>query len=104
MHFTEYSIRYSDESIEDLLTIAQHYAEISLLLKQKLKDAVHGAETDLLRNPFAFSKIRYRDFRRILLKKIPYKIIYRTEENIIYVFAVFHQARSNRYVKRRLRK
>ena len=29
MLFDEYSIRYSDESIEDLSTIAKHYEEIS---------------------------------------------------------------------------
>lgn len=104
MLFNEYSIRYSDESIEDLTAIAKHYEEISILLKQRLKDAILNAETDLLRNPFAFSKIRYRDFRRILLKKFPYKVIYRIEKKIIQVFAFFHHSRSNRYIKNRLKK
>jgi len=99
-----YTIKYSGESIEDLSAIAKHYKEISISLKVRLKDAVLKAEADLLRNPFAFSKVRFKDFRRILLKKFPYKVIYRTEGEKIYVFAVLHQARSNRYIRKRLKK
>lgn len=75
MLFNKYSIRYSDQSIEDLSAIAKHYEDLSIQLIQRLKDAVLNAEKELLRNPFAFSKIRYGDFRRILLKKFPYKVI-----------------------------
>ncbi len=99
-----YTIKYSDESIEDLSAIASHYEEISTLLKERLRDSVMRAETDLLRNPFAFSKVRFKDFRRILLKKYPYKMIYRIEEDKIHVFAVLHQSRSKRYIRSRLKK
>ena len=104
MLFQSYTIRYSDESIEDLLAISLHYEEISVLLKVRFKDAILKAETDLLRNPFAFSKVSFKDFRRIILKKFPYKVIYRIEKEQIHVFAVLHQARSNRYIRKRLKK
>jgi toxin ParE1/3/4 len=99
-----YSIRYSDESIEDLSAIASHYEKINDLLKERLRVSVMMAETDLLRNPFSFSKVRFKDFRRILLKKFPYKMIYRIENDKIHVFAVLHQSRSNRFVRKRLKK
>jgi hypothetical protein len=79
MPFQHYTIKYSSESIEDLSAIAKHYSEINLQLKVKLKESVLKAEADLLRNPFAFSKVNRRDFRRILLKNFPYKMIYRME-------------------------
>ena len=104
MLFRLYTIKYSGESIEDLSVIAGHYEKINGLLKIRLEDSVAAAETDLLRNPFAFSKIRFKDFRRILLKKFPYKMIYRIENDKIHVFAVLHQSRSNRYVRKRLKK
>lgn len=70
-----YTIKYSGESIEDLSAIASHYKKINDQLKERLSVSVLMAETDLLRNPFAFSKVRFKDFRRILLKKFPYKMI-----------------------------
>ncbi len=100
----KYILKYSGESIEDLSEIAKHYEEINASLKTKLEEAVLKTEIDLLRNPFAFSKINFKDFRRILLKKFLYKLIYKVEIDKILVFAAFHQARSSRYVRTRLKK
>ena len=99
-----YIIYYSGESIEDLSAITKHYEEIDTSLKVRFQEALSKAETDLLRNPFAFSKVSFKDFRRILLKKFSYKVIYRVEGEKIHVFAVLHQARSNRYIRKRLKK
>jgi len=99
-----YTIRYSEESIEDLTAIAKHYAEISTALKDKLKVAILKTEVDLLRNPFAFSKVSFKDFRRIIIKNFPYKILYRVENNEILVFAILHQARSKKVISKRLKK
>ncbi len=99
-----YTIKYSREAIEDLLAIAKHYEEINISLKARLREAVILAETDLLRNPFAFSKINFKNFRRILLKKFPYKIIYLVESEKIHVFAILHQARSKGSILIRFKK
>ena len=98
-----YTIRYSDEAIEDLQVISKYYGEISASLKNKFKEALLNAEEELLLNPFAFSKVNFQDFRRIRLKKFPHKIIYRIDKGPILVFCVLHYARSNRQVKKRLR-
>lgn len=104
MSAISYSIRYADESIEDIRTIAQYYREINNNLADRFKEALLLSELDLLRNPFAYSKVNYKDFRRITIKKFPYKITYRVEKNTIYIFSVSHSARSNRYMKKRLKK
>ena len=98
-----YTIKYSAETIEDLKVISDYYAQINVLLKNRFKDTVLNSERELLLNPFAFSKVNFQDFRRIKLKKFPYKVIYRIENNTIYVFCVLHTARSNRYMKKRLK-
>jgi hypothetical protein len=73
MLFRRYTIKYSDESIEDLSAIVSHYEKINVSLKLRLRDSVTKAETDLLRNPFAFSKVRFKDFRPFFLKNFPIK-------------------------------
>ncbi len=103
MSSISYTIRYSDEAIEDLWIISGYYGQISVSLKNRFKDALLNSERELLLNPLAFSKVNFQDFRRIKLKKFPYKIIYRIEHNTIYVFCVLHTARSNRYMKKRLK-
>lgn len=102
MFSISYTIRYSDEVIEDLRIISEYYGQISISLKNRFKDVLLNSERELLLNPLAFSKVNFRDFRRIRLKKFPYKVIYRIENNTIYVFCVLHTARSNRYIKKRL--
>lgn len=102
MRSISYSIKYSAEAIEDLKVISKYYGQISVSLKNRFKDALLNSERELLLNPSAFSKVNFRDFRRIRLKKFPYKVMYRIENNTIYVFCVLHTARSNRYIKKRL--
>ncbi len=99
-----YKIRYSDESVEDIQAIVQHYKDINNDLVKRFREALLTAESDILRNPFAYSKISYKDFRRIIIKRFPYKITYRIENDIVHVFCVSHFARSNRHLKKRLKK
>lgn len=89
-----YTIRYGEDAIDDLKEIRTWYDEISL----------SATEKDNITNPFAFSKTGYTDFRRAIIKRFPYKIIFRVTKNIIDVFGVIHFSRSNRYIKRRLKK
>jgi plasmid stabilization system protein ParE len=100
----KYSLNYSGEAMEDLSEIAKHYYEINPALKEELRNAVVKAEEDLKRNPYAFSRINFKDFRRILLTTFPYKMIDTIEKYRIRVFAVLHHRRSNRHIRQRLKK
>ena len=99
-----YFIQYSDSSIEDLREIKEHYREINIIFVGHFRDALLATQEEIIRNPFAFSKVNYKDFRRIIIKKFSYKIIYRVEDNIIRVFCITHFSRSSRFMKKRLRK
>lgn len=99
-----YNFRYSDESIEDIKAISQYYKEINSNLVNRFKAALLSSEPDLLCNPLAYSKVNYKDFRRITIKRFPYRVTYRVEDSTIYIFCVSHFARSNQYMKKRLKK
>lgn len=50
-------------------------------------------------------QIIYPPVRRILLKSFPYKILYLIQEpHAIVILGVIHTKRSNRYIKKRLRR
>ena len=53
-------------------------------------DAMLTLEESPARNP-----IYYRDFRRVLTDRFPYKIFYRTEEQTVIVYRVLHGARDH---------
>ena len=104
MNTPEYSILYAKEAIEDLREINSYYKKINPSLSIRFKEALLIAETEILNNPFAWSKVNFRDFRRIVINKFPHKIIFRVEKDLVHVFCVLHFARSNRYMKTRLKK
>lgn len=47
--------------------------------------AVHLLESDPERRPFY-----YRDFRRLLTRRFPYKLFYRVEDDRVIVFRILH--------------
>ena len=53
-------------------------------------------------NPFAFS-IYHRRFRRVTINHFPYKVYFAVKRDLIVIIAVIHSARSNRFLKKRLR-
>ncbi len=53
--------------------------------------AIHRLETDPERRPFY-----YRDFRRVLTRRFPYKLFYRVEGERVIVFRILHAQREHR--------
>ena len=84
-----YSIRYAKDAIDDLREISSFYKKINPALGIRFKEALLIAETDILNNPFAWSKVNFRDFRRFVINKFLYKIIYRVEKELVYIFCVY---------------
>ena len=64
-------------------------------LGDELLGEVHAAirrlETDPERRPFY-----YRDFRRLLTRRFPYKLFYRVEGGRVIVFRILHAKREHR--------
>ncbi len=77
----KYSISYKAEAITDLKEIDKWYKSISLQLNTYFQKALENAEINLCKNPFAYSTLNYGSFRRILLVRFPYKIVYYIERD-----------------------
>lgn len=54
-------------------------------LLDEVRHAVHLLESDPERRPFY-----YRDFRRLLTRRFPYKLFYRVEDDRVIVFRILH--------------
>jgi len=51
----------------------------------EIRAAIHILEMDPERRPFY-----YRDFRRLITRRFPYKIFYHTEGDRVIVFRILH--------------
>lgn len=100
----KYSILYTNHFEADLSAALKWYDEISLDIGDKFQIAFYTAEGRLLQNPLAFSFLKGTKYRRIILKNFPFKMIYNIDSKSIYVIALIHTARSNRFIKNRLKK
>ena len=60
-----------------------------------IADALGSLEESPLRYP-----VYYRDFRRILTERFPYKVFYRIEDEAVIVFRVLHSARDHTWLVR----
>ena len=80
---------------EDLQNAKQWYDERREGLGTELVLAVRRAVHLLQRNPERYP-IYYRDFRRALLRRFPYKLFYRIEGDCIIVFRILHTKQDHR--------
>jgi plasmid stabilization system protein ParE len=56
-----------------------------------IRAAIRRLETDPERRPFY-----YRDFRRLLMRRFPYKLFYRLEGDRVMIFRILHAKREHR--------
>ena len=56
----------------------------------EIRAAIRLLETDPERRPFY-----YRDFRRLLARRFPYKLFYRVENGRVIVFRILHAKREH---------
>ena len=98
-----YEIQYDDSFWQDIKDIINWYDAFSQNLTNRFLDEVWFAELRIATNPNAFRKISHSEFRRASLKKFPYKIFFSTENKTVFVIAIIHTSRSNKYIKRRLK-
>ncbi|HTX21142.1 MAG TPA: type II toxin-antitoxin system RelE/ParE family toxin [Candidatus Aquilonibacter sp.] len=56
----------------------------------EIRAAIHRLETDPEHRPFY-----YRDFRRLLTRRFPYKLFYRVESRRVIVFRILHAKREH---------
>ena len=86
---------------KELLDACDYYDELVPGLGKKFILDVEFVFNRIRSNPLEFP-IFFNDFRKALLRKFPYSIIFRFDEVRIYILAIAHQKRKPKYYANRL--
>jgi len=97
----KYTLHFLPEVEEDAIIGYEWYEEKSSGLGEEFLRMFYAIANDIARNPLLYQKV-HGDFRRCLIRRFPYAVYFRVEENDIMVFGLFHCARDPRTIKRNL--
>ena len=85
------NIHLFDRAITDITTAIDWYQEQRVGLELELLDYLIVNLSQVLRFPHMYRAFG-GGFRQLALKKFPYLVIYRVQNDRCYVFAIFHTA------------
>lgn len=96
------SLHIHPEVADDLADAVDWYREIDPELAESFLEEAYRAITLAHTDPERFSTI-YRDFRRVLCERFPYKIVFETdrEAGAVRILAVTHTSRHPEHWKNR---
>lgn len=97
----KYLLRFLPEVEEDVLGGHLWYEEKVYGLGEEFLRVFYACANELERNALLYQKI-YGDFRRRLLRRFPYAIYFKIEDDKVIVFGLFHCARDPRKIKSKL--
>lgn len=97
-----YTLRFLAEVEEDVIGGYVWYETKSPGLGEEFLRVFYACAGEIPRNPLLYPKV-HGEFRRHLLRRFPYSIYFRIEDDTIIVFGVFHCARDPRTVGSKLR-
>lgn len=93
-------ISYAAKAREDIREIAIWYHEQNPGLENdflvNLESSINGIED----NPRKF-QIHFRQTRSVLLRRFPYRVIYKVTKNTILIVGVFHTSRNPKIISKR---
>jgi len=96
-------IIYAPEAKLEIKEAAAYYEGCKNGLGESFLRELELAIDDLSRSPFRWRRIS-RNFRRRLLKRFPYGVIYVADDDEIFIAAVMHLKREPGYWKKRIKK
>jgi toxin ParE1/3/4 len=96
-----YVLRFLPEVETDVLNGRAWYEDKSSGLGEEFLRVFYACSQELTRNPMVHQMV-HRDFRRCLLRRFPYAVYFRVEDDRVVVFGVFHCARDPRKLRREL--
>ena len=91
---------FDPEALLEMGEAAAFYEDSQVGLGKAFLSSAESATEEIIRHPFLWRKIRGR-FRRYLVCRFPYGLIYTVHGDIIYVAAVMHLRRKSSYWFRR---
>jgi toxin ParE1/3/4 len=87
-----FRVDYLPESRDDIDDAFRHYRQISARLSEKFLRALRASIDRIVDNPELYA-IVHRDVRAVLLRRFPYVVFYRIDEDRILIVAVQHGRR-----------
>lgn len=96
-----YELVIRPEAEEDLSEVFNWYEERRYGLGHDFLLQVNAGFKFLERDPLVF-KERYKEVRSYLIKRFPYKILYRVESQKVIILAVVYGGRNPAWIKKRL--
>jgi len=98
-----YQVRLRPELLADASAAYQWYEAQATGLGDEFLRSFYASVAVAGRNPVIFKKT-YTDFRRILLRRFPYALYYRIENEAVVFFLLFHCARHPGVPRQELRR
>lgn len=90
------SVVFDPDARAEFLLAVQYYENCQSGLGRRFRLVVESAVQDIMETPFLY-RILHAPFRRCLLQKFPYAIIYSIEPDHIHIIAVAHTKRKPGY-------
>ena len=86
-------LRYSSAAVRDFRAQLEHYAATSPGLELDFAQAIRQAETLAVGNPEGFARVfDDADLRVIVIRRFPYRLIYRFRNDVVVIVAIAHTA------------
>ena len=87
---------FDPEGLVEMREAAAFYEDCQRGLGRSFLDAVEAASAEIVKHPLMWRKVKGR-FRRYLVQRFPYGLIYAIQGDVIYVAAVMHLKRKPGY-------
>ena len=95
------SVIFDPDARAEFLDAVQYYESCQKGLGHRFSNSIESAVKNIRESPLLF-RILKAPFRRYLLPKFPYSIIYSIEKDHIYILALAHNKRKPEYWEKRL--
>lgn len=99
MHYT---LEFTEDFDEDLSQITWWYSLQREGLEKEFLQSFQQTILTIQQNPF-ICQIEYRQVRRSVLKRFPYKIYYKIYDTRVRLYGIFHSKRGSGIIKKRLK-
>ena len=90
------SVGFDPDARAEFLASVEYYEECQTGLGRRFRDAVEKERDHVCEMPFRF-RVLHPPFRRCLVPKFPYSIVFTIEPSLILVIAVAHAKRKPGY-------
>ncbi|PID76329.1 MAG: plasmid stabilization protein [Deltaproteobacteria bacterium] len=90
------SVKFYPDAKEELISAIQYYENCQAGLGSRFRVAIELATQKILSSPFTYRTLK-APFRRYLVPKFPYSIVYSIEPNYILIIAIAHNKRKPHY-------